>query len=390
MNHERAFWAERNKFAGEMKALWEKGYTGEGFWGSGTSLESLQRHAGNMVEVGEGGEVEGLCGGTFRSRGRKRKRKREEEGEKETLTWREQRDRRVEKKFGKNGLALGEGEDARIKLEIRRRGAIGGKPRVAGSKRGRELRAAAALARFEVEKVEEKRKNEDDDEVETEEEGEDGFMTENGDYTGDEDGSSLRSKAAIDSNGTRLLDSMGSSMIRVCGDEATNDDENVKKEMEDFDMLQSHHSPPALPQQPNTIAEPSSHRPRTQPTPSIISEADHNRRILYSIPQHPPSPPPPPPPLVLPPQLALPPIPHNPHPNLNLQPCPICTTPAPPPPSITCNTCAHVLDRRRDPHAWKCGADACRGSEYVNAGDCGRCGACGGGKGGGREVGGQS
>ncbi|KAF7511247.1 hypothetical protein GJ744_005144 [Endocarpon pusillum] len=31
MNHGRAFWAERNQFAAEMKALWERGYTGRGF-----------------------------------------------------------------------------------------------------------------------------------------------------------------------------------------------------------------------------------------------------------------------------------------------------------------------------------------------------------------------
>jgi DNA-dependent metalloprotease WSS1 len=382
MNHGRAFWVERNKFSGEMKALWEKGYTGEGFWGSGTSLESLQRHAGKMVGVGEGGEVEGLCGGTFRSRGRKRKRK--IEGERESVSWREQRDRRVEKKFGKNGVALGEDEDTRIKLEIGRRGPLGGKPRVAGSKRGRELRAAAALARFEVEKVEDKWSNdydnEDEDEEETDEdEGDDGSKSENGDFTGDEVGSSTRGKAAIDGNGSPLRDSLGFHMIRVCGDQDTNDTENIKKEMEDFDLLESQQRPPGALQPQNTIPESPSHRLRTQPTPSIISQADRDRHILYSIPQHPrsPSPPPPPPLLALPPQSCRPLIPHNPNPNLSLQPpCPICTTPAPPPPSITCSTCAHVLDRRKDARSWKCSADACKGSEYVNAGDCGRCGAC--------------
>ena len=234
MNHGKAFWAERNKFAGQMKGLWEKSYTGEGFWGSGRSLESFQSHAGNVVDVGEGGEVEGLCGGTFRSRGRKRKRGKWDG--KGASTWREQRDKRIEKKFGKNGVALGEDEDARIKLEISRKGPLGGKPRVAGSKRGRELRAAAALARFGVEKEEEKLKN-------GEEEAGYGSGTEDDESSAD----GVGQKTAIDINGNRLLDSMGFGMVRVCGDEYV-DDMNVKKEMEDFDSLES--QPSARQQKP--------------------------------------------------------------------------------------------------------------------------------------------
>lgn len=124
MNHGKAFWAERNRFASVMNGLWQKGYTGEGFWGSGRVLEGLNNHAGNSVDIGEGREVEGLCGGTFKST-RGRKRKRGSQNGQLSLTWREQKDRRIEKKFGKNGVPLGEDEDARIKLEISRRGPLG-------------------------------------------------------------------------------------------------------------------------------------------------------------------------------------------------------------------------------------------------------------------------
>jgi hypothetical protein len=87
-----------------------------------------------------------LCGGTFRSSGG-RKRRRKEDVPK--VTYAERQQRRIAKKFGVNGVALGDDEDIRAKLESGQKGGKPAvKPRVAGSKRGRELRAAAALARF--------------------------------------------------------------------------------------------------------------------------------------------------------------------------------------------------------------------------------------------------
>ena len=391
MNHGKAFWVERNRFAAEMKALWERGYSGEGFWGSGTSLQSLQRHAGNMANIGDGGDVEGLCGGAFRSTARKRKRgNRDGRG---SLTWREQRDKKIEKKFGRNGVALGEDEDARIKLEIGRRGPLGGKPRVAGSKRGRELRAAAALARFEVKVDEEDWKN---DKVEngqgsgTEEE--DGFVA---DEVGIASG-----KAATDVDGNKLLDSMGFGMVKV-GDDEDIDAVNVKKEIEDFDTLdgqvsQQQRKPQLSPRQADASSKTTkstAHTPQIHiPNGSTISQVDPERTALYRIPQHPASPSPrpslhPKDPLTA----AQPPPPVNPifdrQPTFTLPrttnstktaiSCLICTTLNNDPLNITCKTCAHVLDRRKDSRAWKCGSGACQRSEYLNAGDCGRCGVCG-------------
>ncbi|RMZ75494.1 hypothetical protein DV737_g5275, partial [Chaetothyriales sp. CBS 132003] len=41
MNHAKAFWDTRNVFAAELKALWARGYTGDGFWSGGRALEDL-------------------------------------------------------------------------------------------------------------------------------------------------------------------------------------------------------------------------------------------------------------------------------------------------------------------------------------------------------------
>lgn len=145
MNHSRAFWKVRNAYADELKVLWNKMYTGEGLWGKGQSLITGQYMTNHMPEAAN--VPASLCGGTFRSSGG-RKRRRKEDVPK--ITYAERQQRRIAKKFGVNGVALGNDEGVRAKLESGQKGGKPAvKPRVAGSKRGRELRAAAALARFE-------------------------------------------------------------------------------------------------------------------------------------------------------------------------------------------------------------------------------------------------
>ncbi|KAH0005253.1 WLM domain-containing protein, partial [Aureobasidium melanogenum] len=145
MNHSRAFWKVRNAYADELKLLWDKAYTGEGLWGKGQSLITGQYMTNHMPDAAN--IPASLCGGTFRSSGG-RKRRRKEDAPK--ITYAERQQRRIAKKFGVNGVALGNDEGIRAKLEAGQKGGKPAvKPRVAGSKRGRELRAAAALARFE-------------------------------------------------------------------------------------------------------------------------------------------------------------------------------------------------------------------------------------------------
>ena len=231
MNHGKLFWQTRNLYANEMKALWDRGYTGEGFWGSGRTLNEMSVVMGNNLLSSQDLEGLPLCGGTYRSRRRKRKARGAQD--KPELTWREKKDRRIERKFGKNGVALGEDEDQRLALEIKNKGPIGGKPRVAQSKRGRELRAAAALARFETNKAAEnivpKREDPDDDDGEL-------------DDPYEEDIVDAGLKDALDLNGERLLDDKGQGMVRVCDDEDT-DDINVKQEMTELSNLHRYFKP---------------------------------------------------------------------------------------------------------------------------------------------------
>jgi hypothetical protein len=71
MNHSKAFWKVRDEYAVELRALWAKGYTGEGLWGRGINLDTgaLQADDGEAMDV-----PEHLCGGTYGRKRNKRKR----------------------------------------------------------------------------------------------------------------------------------------------------------------------------------------------------------------------------------------------------------------------------------------------------------------------------
>ena len=225
MNHGRDFWTARNLYSEEMKRLWSKGYTGEGFWGSGRTLADMGTAMGNNIVSSE--EIQDLpaCGGTFRSR--RRKRKRDAHGKE--LTWKEKRDKRIEKKFGRNGVSLGEDEDKRLGLELSRKGPVGGKPRVAQSKRGRELRAAAALARFDtnVKEVDDLKK---EDAIKDE-------STDDEEY----EAADADEEDAQDLDGKRITDENGNGMIRVCGDE-DGSGVYIKQEQEELGSLEQYFS----------------------------------------------------------------------------------------------------------------------------------------------------
>ncbi|KAK8126373.1 uncharacterized protein PG998_002132 [Apiospora kogelbergensis] len=206
MNHSKAFWAVRNGYANEMRTLWSSGYTGEGLWGRGASLETGEFENNTVLP----GEVlpEHLCGGTYRSRRRKRKPKAQ-------LSYQEQKQRRILKKFGANGVALGDDEEVKAELEKGKRTAS--KPRVAGSKRGRELRAAAALARFGQQKKTEEpaaKKEEDGNVVKLDDD-----ETSGGNESETASDSDDDLPADADTDGQQILDRKGHRMIKVCEDE---------------------------------------------------------------------------------------------------------------------------------------------------------------------------
>jgi DNA-dependent metalloprotease WSS1 len=330
-----------------------------------------------------------VCGGTFRSRGRKRKRA----GAQQDLTWKEKRDRRIENKFGKNGQALGEDERTRMMLEVGQNRSVGGKPRVANSKRGRELRAAAALARFGTNKPEAENDNEEE-------------PGDGSEYEEEYDDVDVKGEDAKDINGQRLLDSMGFGMLRVCGDEHEDgDDTHMKQEMQDLVELGSGRIGQVEPQSPSSeggradveLRHRNTDSRRSGQTAKEGAGAESKRNPIYEIPQYRDSPTPsssssrtlssegnrrgssttveapttdsPPAPAVTEPERT------ESAPASTID-CPICSM-ANDRFNPTCTVCAHVLDPKKAPRHWRCGSEVCQGSQYVNAGDCGVCGVCG-------------
>lgn len=342
MNHSKAFWAVRNQYADQMRILWNRSYTGEGLWGRGALLRTGE-FENNTVRPDEI-LPEHLCGGTYRSQRRKRK-------PKQQLSYQERKERRILKKFGSDGVALGEDEDVKTKLEKGKK--IQAKPRVASSNRGRELRAAAALARFDQKKEEEKevkRPREvielDDDETVSEADS---------DETASE---TEQEQATVDINGHRLLDKKGHGLVKVCEDENP-EDGDAQNELRELQLSRS--SPRHLErgsasdtmprtkkrternlvdQQPMiTVRKP----PKTEPNDdvSVVEECikSSSSASLAGT-------------------------------------CPMCSFDSGPG-SIICSICSHVMDPKKVPGSWKCKRPVCVDSLFLNAGDSAMCGVCG-------------
>ena len=318
-----------------------QGYTGDGFWSRGETLLSGQYTTQTLPDA----EVQprALCGGTYRtSRRRKRKRKPDSPSTKPSLSYAERQQRRIAKKFGTHGVALGEDEDSRVKLEDGKK--TKAKPRVAGSARGRELRAAAALARFEAKEASEKQESS-------------GSETESEDDAGRMEGTR-----------TGLVDESGHSLIKVCEDEDGND-EDVKREMKElheFDEAYSGPARPAIEEEDDyalVTAEEATERSNEAPSKSTrAGRRPQNREPGAS------------PPLSVPPR---PPSPASSSAAANgTNACAVCSMDNPPT-SLTCAACSNVLRLASAPKHWRCQSLACKGGQYVNAGDCGICGVCG-------------
>ncbi|KAK2022409.1 WLM domain-containing protein [Colletotrichum zoysiae] len=393
MNHSRAFWAVRNQYADQMRVLWQQGYSGDGIWGRGAQLGTGQFE--NNVALPNEPLPEHLCGGTYRSRGRKRK-------VKPKLSYKEQKERRILKKFGVNGVALGADEETKVKLEGGKR--TQAKPRVAGSARGRELRAAAALARFD------QGKKETEDSIKFEVKDED----DSAESEYEDDPADVKNEDAVDIDGKPITDSKGRGMIKVCEDENPGDldAQNELQELQNSvkQWRQTHlgfkrQNDAANTAPNNRVGQPARDnehffQPQKQSVsprinikkegedanqaapvtdvasagPVVKTEAEEATSSLASHPS----------------------VPAN---DATSQPaagettqsntasmravptegvivCGVCSflnTAL----SITCTVCSHVLDAASMPNAWRCRSAACQGSEYLNPGDFGVCGVCG-------------
>lgn len=381
MNHSKAFWAVRNEYVVHLKVLWGRKYTGEGMWGRGQALEN--GHFGEGRETGAG-EFEDLCGGAYRGRGRKRKGK-----GKEKVSYAERKKRRLdktEKKFGK-GQSVGENEHLKIALEGKM---VGSKPKVAGSKRGRELRAAAALARFEVAKVE---KSDDGDSVKDEDETED--------ETESESDTDFERESLVDVEGKQIKDSHGHGLYRVCGDTDTHKDADAKNELDELNDLDidlkstsKHETSQGDVKSRHSKAESNNVYHTTVDSDDDFDNDDDDgdldappRRTTKTTSTKPSSFQAS---ISKPAEAAAPTTKHSlnrpsptdlqngsKHPQTGQRTCPVCSLDNPQN-SATCAVCAHVLDRNAIKGSWACKSSSCQAVGYVNSGDAGVCGLCGG------------
>ncbi|KAF2758222.1 WLM-domain-containing protein [Pseudovirgaria hyperparasitica] len=350
MNHSKAFWKVRDAYAGEMRALWERRYTGEGLWGVGRDLngEVSERDGGVELDV-----PENLCGGTFRTRRRKRRRGGKGGGKEGELTYAEKKQRRILRKFGAGGVALG--ADDIKKEELQGGKMVKGKPRVAGSARGRELRAAAALARFDQVKKEEVHVKKEESETESD--------SDYGDVEEMED-------TALDLDGKQMTDSNGHGMVKICEDEDEQDD-NAKREMAELyaanGQLAMRKRQNQAPNSPSNQAQPKSRPAATKATKKPPeSKPKSEPRTETRKPTVPTKSKP-----------SKPNTTANPEPtHRSTRECPTCSL-LNDPGSLTCLACANVLDTRLLPIHWRCQSLQCRGGAYINSGDTGMCGICG-------------
>ena len=313
MNHGREFWKLTNLYKEMMRELWGKGYHGEGVWGMGRELVSGEVDVwGGMT----GDDIPvNLCGGTFRSRRRKRRRVEEK------VTYQERKERRILKKFGSGGVRLGADEQARTGLEKK---SVKSNPRVAQSRRGKELRAAAALKRLESGRHE-------SDEVKNEYGG--------NNETDSEYEEDAKGEVAHDANGQTMRDHSGNPMVKL--EEAEQEgvaEVHVKSEMQE---LRSLNDIPIAPKKSSARSEKDISNQHTK----VPSAATPERSALQSVS------------------------------STNIT-CSICSVDNPHS-ALLCSVCSHVLDISKSSGAWKCESAPCEEAGYLNSVDCGVCGLCG-------------
>ena len=288
------------------------------------------------------------------------------------ITYKERQERRIRRKFGMNGVALGADEERKGKLEKGKK--LAGKPRVAGSARGRELRAAAALARFETPKEALKSRDDDlvtDSEVETEAEGKEErdvlIKTEAKDF--------------VDLDGSTLFGRDGLPLVKVCEDEDKDDDvvKNELLELQHFEdtARQSQLSKAPLRHSP-TASRSSNPSMQTLTKAQFFLSANEGKPggiastvsgIAYDICDAE--------------RFARTKVEKQDHPSaksgfsIAKTSCPVCSMENESG-ALTCIACSNVLKPDSIPNCWQCQSPHCQGSEYMNAGDVGICGVCAG------------
>lgn len=235
----------------------------------------------------------------------------------------------------------------------------------------RELRAAAALARFDQQKTGEKPRQDD-----TASEG----------SSDDEDGyEEIEGADAVDLDGKKLLDGKGRGMIKVCEDENPEDQDarNELLELQSFGSASV--TKPGIEARPSTADPGSVTVPDRGPkaTPGVETKTQRSKKQPPDGPDR-----------NMPPTRrpaseversrstsGKPPLSKDPPGSGSAGSttngvCAVCSF-ANDAIAPTCAMCANVLHIKSMTGAWACNSQTCRGSNYRNAADCGICRVCG-------------
>ncbi len=180
---------------------------------------------------------------------------------------------------------------------------------------------------------------------------------------------------ALDIDGSKLLDSKGRGMVRICEDEDGNDI-CVKQEMDEIHDLGAAAQCQAPSRSPGPEARPNGKPEQTQRAVEDACQGDTildgatkpaNSEELSSAPVHSRE--------EAKHQTPLPSA-ETEHHGSSRPSCTICSL-TNEPSALVCVACSNVLQPRRMPGHWRCHSSVCGESRYINAGDCGVCGVCG-------------
>lgn len=310
---------------------------------------------------------ESLCGGTYRTRTRTRKNRNGagQTTKKPKLTYAEVQQRRKERKFGTSeGNKVGADKDTRVQLE---KGAkVKSAPRVAKSIRGRELRAAAALKRFETQ-AQESSKGEDEDStdysdaedekavdvgggnflvpVSKEEDSEDEEKAMKNELVG------LAGACGISGNGSRAGTGIGAGgegggKRRVIGD-AQKQKPTPKKRQEAIIICDTSDDELICVDSKSSPRKPMAKKQVTGETAASPISIEQGIRPRFESSEG--------------------------AEGISCSCCSVTNEPN----AILCMICANVLEPDKIENKWKCPRSPCKDTSYTNAGDAGICGVCG-------------
>ena len=175
---------------------------------------------------------------------------------------------------------------------------------------------------------------------------------------------------AVDIDGSRLFDKLGSPLVKVCEDD-DKDNEDAKNELLELQNFGGDAEQPASSKQPKKpLLQSSSSLPASKhKVPKFIKEKevptavkdDRNCRSIEKAARG-----------VKKKEEVQP----STGSRSNLCSCPVCSMENQPT-ALTCIACSNVLKPELAPDSWRCKSSLCQCSDYWNAGDVRLCGVCG-------------